>query len=179
MASGDQLIIAGFMIAGVAFVPVLIFQFRLRHYVAKEKVHAVENFSQLWQNGASPPKIALNEKGLRLRRYSEVSLVILLIAAGMIGLAAILEISSRPDALFAILAASILLGVFFENRLMQQISRERVHAVEDVSRLWQFGVPPKKVLNEQGLRLYRYMRTAATIFFIGIGIVFCEAIFGY
>ena len=62
MASGDQLIIAGFAIAGVAFVPVLIFQFRLRHYVAKEKVHAVEDVSRLWQFGV-PPKQVLNEQG--------------------------------------------------------------------------------------------------------------------
>ncbi len=179
MTSGDQLMIAGFAIGGVAFVPVLILQFRLGHYVAKEKVHAVEDFSQLWQNGASPPKKVLNVKGLRLRRYSEVSLVILLIAAGMIGLAAILKISSRPDALFAIVVASFLLGVIFENRLKQQISRERVHAVEDVSRLWRFGVPPRKVLNKQGLRLYRLMKVSATIFFIGIGIVFFGTIYDY
>ena len=178
MALGDQLIFAGFAIAGFSFAAVLFLYIRLKHFVAKDKVHAVEDVSQLWQNGASPPKIALNEKGLRLRRYSKLSLVIFLIAAGMIGIAAILKMSSRPDALFAIVAAAFLLGVIFENRLKQQISRERVNAVNDVSRLWQFGVPPKKVLNVQGLRRYRYMRTAAIIFFIGIGIVFFGAIFG-
>ncbi len=178
MASGDQLMIAGFAIAGGAFLPVLFLQFRLRHYVAKEKVYAVEDLSQLWANGAVPPKTVLNAKGLRLRRYSNVSFVILLIAGGMIGLAAILRISSRPDFLFAIVAVSMLLGIFFENRLMQQISREKVHAVEDVIRLWQFGVMvPKTVLNGQGLRLYGYMKMSATIFFLGIGIVFFGTIY--
>ena len=179
MALGDQLIIAGFTIAGGAFVVVLVLHSGLKHFVAKDKVHAVEDVSQLWQNGATPPKIALNEKGIRLLRYSEVSLVIFLIAAGMIGLAAILEISSRPDALFAIVAGSFLAGTFFDSRVKHHVSRENIRAVEDVSNLWKFSWPPMIVLNEKGLRLYRYMRTAATIFFIGIGIVFFGAMYEY
>jgi len=152
MASGDQLIFAGFAIAGGAFVTVLFLHIRLKHYVAKEKVHAVEDVLQLWPPGVGPSKIALNAKGLRLRRYSEVSIVILLIAVGMIGLSAILEISSRPDALFAIVAGSFLAGTFFESRVKHHVSNENIRAVEDVSNLWKFSWPPMIVLNEKGPR---------------------------
>ena len=69
MALGNQLMFAGFAIAGCAFIAVLILYYRLKHYVAKQKLHAVEDVSQLWKYGV-PPKITLTEKGLRLRRYA-------------------------------------------------------------------------------------------------------------
>ncbi len=171
MASGNQLILAGFAVAGGAFVPVLFLYIRLKHYVAKDKLHAVEDVSQLWKYGV-PPKIALSEKGLRLHRYGNVSLVILLIAAGTTGVVAMFGISSHPIILPVIIYGSFLAAMYFESRLKHHVSRENVRSVEDVSRLWMFGGPPKIVLNERGLRLYRYMRAATTVFFIGIGIVF-------
>jgi len=171
MALGNQLILAGFAVAGGAFVPVLFLYIRLRHYVSKDKLHAVEDVSQLWKYGV-PPKIALSEKGLRLHRYGNVSLVILLIAAGITGIVATFRLSSPPIILPAILYGSLLAAALFDSRLIHHVSRENVRSVEDVSRLWIIGVPPKIVLNEKGLRLYRYTRVAAAIFFIGIGIVF-------
>ena len=51
MALGDQLIFAGFAIAVGAFVAVLFLYIRSRHYVAKNKLHAVEDVSQLWKYG--------------------------------------------------------------------------------------------------------------------------------
>ncbi len=175
MALANQVILAGFAIAGGAFVPVLFLYFRLRHYIAKDKLHAVEDVSQLWKYGV-PPKIALNEKGLRLRRYANVSLVILLIATGMVSVLSSLGVSSRLNVGSAIISAifygSILAGLFIESRLKHHVSRENVRAAEDISRLWILGEAAKIVLNEKGLRQYRYMRIAATVFFIGIGIVF-------
>ena len=175
MASGDQLIFAGFAIAVGAFVAVLFLYIRSRHYVAKDKLHAVEDVSQLWKYGV-PPKIALNEKGLRLCRYRNASFVILLIAVGMVVVVANFGVSSGFNVLSAIVTTiffgSFLVGMFFESRLKHHVSAENVRAVEDLSRLWILGGAPKIVLNERGLRQYRYMRMAATVFFIGIGIVF-------
>ncbi len=175
MASGDQLIFAGFAIAAGAFVVVLFFYIRSRHYVAKDKLHAVEDVSQLWKYGV-PPKRALNEKGLRLCRYRNASFVILLIAIGMVGVVENFGESSRFNVLSAIITTilygSFLAGMFVESRLKHNVSAENVRAVEDLSRLWILGGAPKIVLNEKGLRQYRYMRMAATVFFIGIGIVF-------
>ena len=115
MASGDQLIFAGFAIAFGGFVAVLFFYIRSRHYVAKDKLHAVEDVSKLWKYGV-PPKIALNEKGLRLCRYRNASFVILLIALGMVGVVAEFEASSRFNVLSAIIITifygSFLVGMF-------------------------------------------------------------------
>jgi len=171
MALGNQLILAGFAVAAGAFVTVLFFYFRLRHYVSKDKLHAVEDVSQLWKYGV-PPKIALNEKGLRQHRYGKVSLVILLIAAGITAIMATFRLPSPPIILPAILYGSFLATAFFDSRLIHHVSRENVRSVEDVSRLWIIGVPPKIVLNEKGLRLYRFTRVAAAMFFTGIGTVF-------
>ena len=171
MALGDQLMLAGFVIAGIAFFATSALYFRLRHYVAKEKLHAIEDMSQLWKYGA-PPKIVLNEKGLRLRQYSNVSLIILLIAASIILIVVNLGDPSGWNLLSAIIFGAFLAGMFFESRLKHHVSREKVRAVEDVSRLWILGGAVETVLNENGLRLYRYMKTAATLFFIGISVVF-------
>jgi len=171
MALGFQLIFAGFAIAGCAFVAVLLLYVRLKHYVAKEKLHVIEDVSRLWIY-AVPPKIALNEKGLRLRRYRNVSFVIMLIAAGIIVIVSNIGGSSRQNVLSAIIAGSFLAGTFFESRLKHHVSGKNLRAVEDVSRLWSLGGVPEIVLNEKGLRLHRYMKAAATIFFVGIGVVF-------
>jgi hypothetical protein len=181
MASGDLLIFAGFAIAVGAFVVVLFLYIRSRYYVAKDKLHAVEDVSQLWKYGV-PPKIALNEKGLRLRRYGNVSLVIFLIVAGVIGVVSNFGASSRFNVWSAtittIFYGSFLAGMFIESRLKHHVSGENVRAVEDLARLWALGGAPKIVLNEKGLRQYRYMRMAATVFFVGMGIVIFGAIFG-
>jgi len=85
-------------------------------------------------------------------------------------------VSSRFNVLSAIMTTifygSFLAAMLFESRLKNHASGESVRAVEDLSRLWTLGGAPKIVLNEKGLRQYLYMRVAATLFFIGIGIVF-------
>ena len=161
---------AGFAIAAGAFVAVVFLLIRLKHYVVKEKVHAIDDASHLWPPGYLPAKIALNEKGSQLRRYSYVSSAILLIA---VGIGTNVSASSRLSiVLFAIVVVSLLATKFFESRLKHHISRENIRAIEDVSTLWKFSPPSKIVLNERGLRLHRYMMAGATVFFIGIGIVF-------
>lgn len=171
MALGNQLMLTGFAMAGCAFVAVLFLYYRLKHYVAKEKLHAIEDVAQLWKYGV-PPKIALNEKGLRLRRFGNVSFIILLIAAVIQIIASNFGGSSRQNVLAAIIVGSFLAGTFFESRLKRHVSRENVRAVEELSRLWILGGVPEIVLNEKGLRLHRLMKLAATLFFIGIGVVF-------
>lgn len=160
---------AGFAIAGGAFATVVFLHIRLKPCVAKEKVHAIEDASDLWPPGYLPAKIALNERGSRLRRLSYVSGAIFLMA---LGIATNVSASSRLSiVLYAIVAVSFLATWFFESRLKHHISRENIRAVEDVSTLWKLSSPPKIVLNEKGLRLHRYMMAAATVFFGGIGVV--------
>jgi hypothetical protein len=171
MALGNQLILAGFAIAGCAFVAVLFLYYRLKHYVAKEKLHAVEDVSQPWKYGV-PPKIVLSDKGLRLRQYANVSIVVLLVAAGILVIVSNLAGSSRQNVLPAIIVVAFLAATFLESRLKRHVSREKVLAVEDLSELWILGGVPEIVLNEKGLRLYRYMKMAAKVFFVGIGVVF-------
>ncbi len=161
---------AGFAIAGGAFVAVVFLRIRLKHYVVKEKVHSIEDASHLWLPGFRPARIALNEKGSQLRRYSYVSSAILLIAVGIA--TNVSALSGLSIVLFAIVVVSLLATKYFENRLKHHISMENIRAIEDVSTLWKFSLPPKIVLNERGLGLHRYIKAGATLFFVGIGIVF-------
>jgi len=112
MASGDLLINTGFAIIAGAIVAVVFFQYRLRHYVSKEKVHALEDVSQLWKRRV-PPKKVLNKKGLRLSQYSIVSLVIFLIGVGLVLFEAIYGKSFPPYALQAIVVGAVVALMFF------------------------------------------------------------------
>ncbi len=177
MALGDLLIYVGVAIFCGAFGVVIFLQFRLRHFVSKEKVHAVEDVSQLWKF-CVPPKIVLNEKGRRLYRYGWLLLVICLLGIGIDLFVANYSTPKRPyNLLLAILGGAALAGTFLEARLKRHVSKAKVHAVEDVSRLWKFGVPPKIVLSEKGLRLYQYIRLSFVIFLIGVGIMLFGAIY--
>ncbi len=180
MEAGDLLIYVGIAIFGGAFVAVVFFQFRLRHHVSKEKVHALEDVSQLWKY-VVPPKRLLNDKGLRLYRYGIVLLVIFLIAAGMWLFAAIYPPNRPHGALSAFVIGAFVAGTCFERLLKRYVSKEKVHAVEDVSQLWRYflpqGSPPKIVLNEKGLRLYRHIRVLFGIFLTGLGVMLFGAIY--
>ena len=181
MALNNLLIYAGVAVFGGAFGAVIFFQIRLKHHVSKEKVHAVEDVSRLW-GFCVPPKIVLDEKGLRLYRYGWVSFVIFLIVC-LISVGTVFFVAnySTPNRLYqlliAILGSAALAGTFFETRLKRHVSKEKVHAVDDVSRLWKFGVPPEIVLNEKGLRLYQYIRLSFVIFLIGVGIMLFGAFY--
>jgi hypothetical protein len=47
------------------------------------------------------------------------------------------------------------MAFFVQFRLKNNVSREKVVAVEDVSTHWRNSIPPKEVLNEKGLYLYK------------------------
>ena len=180
MATSDLLTYVGLAIFGGAFLAVVFFQFRLRHHVSKDKVYALDDVSQLWKN-VVPPKRVLNDKGLRLYRYGMVLLIMFLIAAGMWLFAAIYPPNRPHGALSAIVIGTFVAGICFEPLLKRCVSKEKVRAVEDVSQLWRYflpqGSPPKIVLNEKGLRLYRNIRVLFGIFLTGVGIMLFGAIF--
>ena len=180
MATGDLLVYLGMAIFCVAFLTVVFIQFRLKHHVSKQKVHALEDVSQLWKY-VVPPKRVLNDKGLRFYRYGWVFLVIFLIAAGMWLFAAIYPPNRPHAALSAIVIGTFVAGNCFEPLLKRCVSKEKVRAVEDVSQLWRYflpqGSPPKIVLNETGLRLYRHVRVSFGIFLTGVGTMLLGAIF--
>ncbi len=167
----DLLIFGGFALAGCAFMAVLFVCSRLKHHVVKEKVHAFEELSQLWKYDR-PPKITLTDRGLHLRRYSNVSIGFFFVCLGLNTVSRNFGISLGQQLVGLVMIGSFVAGAIIESRLKHHVSREQVLEVDDVSRLWILAAPPKSVLNEKGLRLHRYMRMAATLFFIGIGIVF-------
>jgi cytochrome b subunit of formate dehydrogenase len=180
MATGDLLVYVGMAIFAGAFLAVVFIQFRLKHHVSKEKVHALEDVSQLWKN-VVPPKRVLNDKGLRLYRYGWALMVMFLIAAGML-LFALFSAPPGPHWLLpTFVIGTFVAGACFEPLLKRYVSKEKVRAVEDVSQLWKYllpqGSPPKIVLNEQGLRLHRRIRVLFGIFLTGVGIMLFGAIF--
>jgi phosphate/sulfate permease len=52
----------------IGFVVAFIIQFRLKHYVDREKVLRIQDMSELYSNGI-PPKKILNDQGQRLYRW--------------------------------------------------------------------------------------------------------------
>ena len=178
MTSDYLLIYAGIAISCGAFVTLSFLKPRLKNCVSKEKVHTVEDVSQLW-NGGMPPKILFNDKGLRLDRNIKVSIVIFLIGVGIAFFVSIYGISSHLKMLPAILVGAILALAFFQPRLKKNVSKEKVRAVEDVSQLWRFGIPPKIVLNEKGLRMHGIYRLSFVFLFIGMCVILFGAIYGF
>jgi hypothetical protein len=69
-------------------------------------------------------------------------------------------------------------GFVIQFRLYKFVSKERVHAVEDVTALWKNSVPPKEVLNDEGLKLYKYFQAGIIIFVGGCFIQVFGGIFG-
>ena len=178
MTSDYLLIYAGIAISCGAFVTLSFLKPRLKNCVSKEKVHTVEDASQLWKSGM-PPNILFNDKGVRLDRYIKVSIVVFLLGVGIAFFVTIYGITSHLIMLPAILVGAIVALTFFQSRLKKYVSKEKVRAVEDVSQLWQFGIPPKIVLNEKGLRMHRNYRLSFVFLFIGICIILFGAINGF
>jgi hypothetical protein len=82
-----------------------------------------------------------------------------------------------------VLLPIMLVGFFsafvIQFRLHKYVSREKVMATKDVTQLWKNSVPPKAVLNEEGLRLYRFFIFGIVIFIGGCFLlVFSEFICG-
>jgi len=178
MTSDYLLIYAGIAISCGAFVTLSFLKPRLKNCVSKEKVHTVEDVSQLWKGGM-PPKILFNDKGLGLDRNIKVSIVIFLIGVGIAFFVTIYGISSHLKMLPAILVGAILALAFFQSRLKKYVSKKKVRAVEDVSQLWRFGIPPKIVLNEKGLRMHGIYRLSFVFLFIGMCVILFGAINGF
>jgi hypothetical protein len=85
-----------------------------------------------------------------------------------------LQIVLLPIMLIAFFSAFII-----QFRLHKYVSREKVMATKDVTHLWKNSVPPKSVLNEEGLRLYRFFLFGIGVFIGGCFIlVFGEFICG-
>ena len=59
---------------------------------------------------------------------------------------------------FLIIICAVAVGGFLQFRMHKHVSREKVHAIDDVTTLWRNSVPPKEVLNEKGLKLNKYYR---------------------
>ena len=55
-------------------------------------------------------------------------------------------------------------------RLKHHIDRDKVAKIEDMAELYPNSIPPKKILTERGMELYRW-------FYIGLGVFFASILF--
>ncbi len=67
-----------------------------------------------------------------------------------------------------ILVAGFVVAFSIQSRLHKYVSREKVVAAKDVTRLWRGAVPPKEVLDDRGLNLYRLFRLAMAVCFAAL-----------
>ncbi|WP_044617306.1 hypothetical protein [Gynuella sunshinyii] len=57
--------------------------------------------------------------------------------------------------LFVLGVGSMFLAI---NLLSKEVSREKLHQVDDLSSLWKTSFPPTKVLTERGLKIQKWYR---------------------
>ena len=62
------------------------------------------------------------------------------------------------------------IGFFVQFRLKHHIDRDKVLQIQDMAELYPNSIPPKKIFNEDGLRLYRW-------FYVGIGLFMGSILF--
>ena len=60
------------------------------------------------------------------------------------------------------------IGFFIQFQLKHHVDREKVRSIQDASELYPNSIPPKKVLTERGVRLYRWVQVGFGIFAAGI-----------
>jgi len=60
-------------------------------------------------------------------------------------------------------------------RLKHYVDREKVLRIQDMSELYSNSIPPKKILNDQGQRLYRWFIGGIAVF---IASIVCTMIWG-
>jgi hypothetical protein len=60
------------------------------------------------------------------------------------------------------------IALIVQFRLKDCVSREKVSDMEDISSLWRNPIPPKEVLNEKGLYLYKLYNVGAGIFIFSV-----------
>ena len=70
--------------------------------------------------------------------------------------------------ILAIGLCGFLIAFILQFRINRFVSKELVHAVEDVSTLWKNSIPPKKVLSERGKKLHKIMTIGGGIFIASI-----------
>jgi hypothetical protein len=69
--------------------------------------------------------------------------------------------------LLPIMLIGFFVAFFIQNKLHKYVSREKLLEVEDVTKLWKNSIPPKEVLNDKGLKLYRYFNIGIVVFIGG------------
>ena len=57
-----------------------------------------------------------------------------------------------------------IIAFILQFQLNRYVSKERVHAVEDVSILWKNSIPPRIVLSEKGQKIHKIMSIGGYIF---------------
>ena len=56
-------------------------------------------------------------------------------------------------------------SLILKHTLYKYVSREKVLGEHDLCQLWKYSIPPRRILNEQGKRIYHYSN-------IGMGMCF-------
>lgn len=75
-----------------------------------------------------------------------------------------------------ILLPMMLLGwgvaFYLQSKLHKYVSRKKILEIEDVTTLWEGSIPPKEVLNEEGLKLLLYLKIGGGVFAGGVVLIF-------
>ncbi len=77
-----------------------------------------------------------------------------------------LEFIVLPIMLIGFVAAFVV-----QFRLHKYVSRQKILEIEDVTILWKNSIPPKEVLNEDGLKLYSIFKIGSVVFIAGCGLM--------
>ncbi|WP_037458470.1 hypothetical protein [Shewanella sp. HN-41] len=57
------------------------------------------------------------------------------------------------------------------NLLSREVSREKLHKVEDLSSLWKTSFPPAQVLTERGLKIQKWFRAFIVILVLSAAVL--------
>ena len=75
--------------------------------------------------------------------------------------------SSFEAMILPIMLLGFAVAFYIQYRLHKHVSREKLLQVQDVTLLWKNSVPPKEILTDEGLRLYRYFQIGGGVFMAG------------
>jgi hypothetical protein len=62
------------------------------------------------------------------------------------------------------------IAFIFQFQIYKHVSKEKVRAIEDPKELWKNTIPPKSVLSEKGLKLYKLVMAGIYTF---VGSIVC------
>ena len=54
--------------------------------------------------------------------------------------------------------------------LSKEVSREKLHKVQDLSALWKTSFPPSEVLTERGLKIHKWYRIFIVVLILGCAV---------